>query len=141
MNHKEMREAIRAAGQHVPRSNEDVKAAYKALTDSTDNKELPNNDGKVVTLVNKNIYTYVGAGDEPPHMINFMGLQKFVRGKEVEVTNPEILAKIDGNPSFIKGKADPEKMFENDEKAKKKADAQRFEDQKMQIAMDRQNKG
>ena len=49
-----------------------------------------------------NIFTYVGVGADSPFRIKFMGRQEFVRGKPQEVTDPELLAKIVGNPSFVR---------------------------------------
>lgn len=73
-------------------------------------------------------YTYVGAGEDSPRVINLMGKQKFVRGELTEVTDPEILAKIDGITTFVKDEVDQEDLHEIDEEGKAKADAQRAED-------------
>ena len=75
------------------------------------------------------VYTYVGGGESSPHIINFMGRQKFVRGKATEVTDPEVLAKINGCPTFVEGEVDQEELFEYDEKAKQEADEQRKRDE------------
>lgn len=74
------------------------------------------------------IYTYVGAGEDSPRVINFMGKQKFVRGQATEVTDPEVLGKIANCPTFISGEVDPETLHEYDEKARGDADAQRAAD-------------
>jgi hypothetical protein len=74
------------------------------------------------------VYTYVGKGEGSPSIINLMGKQQFVRGKAQEVTDPEILAKIDGMSTFVKGEADQETLFKIDEEAKAAADAQRKAD-------------
>ena len=77
-----------------------------------------------------NVYTYVGAGDAPPHVINFMGKQEFVRGEAVEVTDPVLLAKIVNNASFVKGSVDPKTLYKADAEAAKKAEEQRKADAK-----------
>ena len=46
----------------------------------------------IVELVSTNIWTYIGSGDEPPYMINFMSKQRFVRGDPVEVTDPDLIS-------------------------------------------------
>lgn len=74
------------------------------------------------------VYTYIGKGEGSPQIINLMGKQQFVRGRPQEVTDPEILTKIDGIATFVKGEADPETLHQIDEEAKAAADAQRKAD-------------
>lgn len=85
------------------------------------------------------VYTYVGAGDTPPHMIKFLGIQNFIRGQATVVTHPEVLDKIKNHPCFVKGEADQDVMFASDEAAAKEAQDRRDEDVKIQIDMDRVN--
>lgn len=74
-------------------------------------------------------YTYIGGGEDSPRVINFMGKQKFVRGVLTPVTDPEVLAKLEGGvKTFVKGEADQETLHRIDEEAKEKADLQRAED-------------
>jgi len=189
MDIKDMRKALRDAGQPVPRSNADVMPAYYAmlkdnearignetfpgiekehplnviensahvevetsaeipeieLKDTVLNLENPgfplSKNQSIVKLASTNIYTYIGSGDEPPHMINFMGMQKFIRGQAVEVKNPVVIDKINSHRCFVKGKVDQEKLFESDEKEKARADEQRNIDQQTQARIDRVNKG
>lgn len=84
-------------------------------------------------------YTYVGAGAEPPEVINFMGMQRFVRGEETEVTIPQVLAKIKNNQCFVKGKADPVKMFEDKQAAQAEVERKRQRDNQLQNAEARRN--
>lgn len=126
----EMRKFLREKNIHVPRNNADVVEAYnKAFGE--DKKEQP-----IVKIASSNIYTYIGSGDEPPHMINFMGMQKFVRGIPVEVS-PEVAKKIKNNRSFVKGKYDMELAFENDQNEKEKADKRRELDRQIDLAAKR----
>lgn len=137
MKTKDMREALKANGHHVPRSNDDVIKLYNEIFMDAEQKE---NDKEVPLVLGDNIFTYVGAGDEPPHMINFMGRQVFVRGKPTEVTDLELLLKVRGHKCFVEGDADVEKMHENDVKEAERANQTRLHDQQMQAAAERQNR-
>lgn len=75
------------------------------------------------------IYTYVGGGEDSPRIIEFMGLQKFIRGQATEVTDPTVLAKLATHACFVEGEVDPESIHEYDETAKKEADEQRKKDE------------
>lgn len=88
----------------------------------------------------EHIFTYVGGGEDSPQVIDFMGKQKFVRGKAVEVTDASVLAKIDGHHCFVRGEVDPETLYENDLEAKEAADAQRNRDARMQATIVKRNK-
>lgn len=135
MDIKKMRDELKGIVDTVPRKNEDVVKLYNEKFSGDEKAE------NVVSIIAKdNEYTYIGAGDEPPHMIDFMGLQKFIRGELTEVTNPLVLSKISGNKCFVKGAYDKEKLFANDKEAKKEADLQREEDTKTQIYFERQNR-
>lgn len=73
-------------------------------------------------------FTYVGAGESSPEVINFMGLQLFVLGEETEVTNPRVLSKIQNHPCFVKGAADKRKMMESRQAAAQRAQRKRQAD-------------
>jgi hypothetical protein len=159
MKTADMRQALRDKGIPVRRSNEDVQADYnemkkketeeqqgiEKLTEgqvkllSEAKKEL---DAEIppIRLASTNEWTYIGAGDEPPHMINFMGMQKFVRGQATSVSNPLVIEKIKSHRCFVKGSVDPEVLFTNDEKAKKEVELKREEDVKIQIMAERANR-
>jgi len=79
-----------------------------------------------------NVYTYVGGGEDSPRVIDFMGLQKFVRGKPEEVTDQVVLRKVRNHPCFVEGEVEEEEIHDYDLKAKKEADAQRASDKKTQ---------
>ena len=81
-----------------------------------------------------NVFTYVGSGEASPPLINFMGLQKFVRGKAVEVTNPTVLQKIRNNPCFTEGEVDMEELHEYDQEEAEKAAEQRKKDKELNDA-------
>ena len=73
-------------------------------------------------------FTYIGQGEGSPHVINFMGKQKFVRGQLTEVTDGELLAKLPGVATFIEGPVEVESLHNMDADAKEKADKKRSED-------------
>ena len=73
-------------------------------------------------------FTYVGAGDSSPYVITLMGKQKFVRGELTEVTDPDILAKIEGLPTFIEGEANAQMLHKIDQEGKEAMEAQRAQD-------------
>lgn len=129
MNTKKMRAKLKDAGLIPKRSNVEMTKQYK---------ETFSKSKKVVSIVPPdNEYTYIGSGDEPPHMINFMGQQKFFRGDLTVVNNPDVLAKIRNHACFVKGSYDKDKLFDNDEEAKKGVEDQRLKDRQMQGAADR----
>lgn len=144
MEPKEMRVKLKEAGVTCPVSNADVVKKFNEAFSPNIMVGPPPQDmeviAPVVKLVSSNIYTYIGSGDEPPHMINFMGLQNFVRGTAIEVTNPDVIAKIQNNPSFVKGEYDSDLMFESDEKEKKRAGEQRKSDAKIEALMVKANR-
>lgn len=81
------------------------------------------------------VFTYVGGGEDSPNVIEFMGgKQRFVRGKATEVTDPEVLRKVLGNPTFIEGEVDEEDLHEYDQTAKQEADTQRLKDKALNAA-------
>lgn len=131
---KVMRQKLKDKGLSVPRANKDAQRLYEKTFASEYIAEAPT-DSPISPVVEKpeltlhqNIWTYIGKGDEPPHMINFMGMQKFIRGAATEVSNPLVIAKLKTNPCFVEGEYDSDLMFENDVLEKKKADAQRARD-------------
>lgn len=80
------------------------------------------------------VFTYIGQGEDPPRKINFMGVQEFVRGKAVEITDPAVLRKVKSNPAFKEGEVDMEALHAQDEEAAKKADRRRAVEKKIQAA-------
>lgn len=113
-------------------------------------KEKPiveTNDGADETVVKKTakekgkVFTYVGGGEDSPRVINFMGRQKFVRGQATEVTDPKLLAKIVGCPTFVEGEVDPEDLHNYDEEEKLAADKKRKEDKKIDAAFKKHHHG
>lgn len=89
-------------------------------------------DATTAPEVEGTMFTYVGGGEDSPRVINFMGVQEFVRGKAVKVTNPEVLKKIRNNPTFYEGVVEEEELHEHDVEAKKEADKQRKQDKRTQ---------
>lgn len=85
-------------------------------------------------------FTYIGAGEDSPRVINFMGKQTFIRGELTTVSDPDVLRKLDGNPTFVEGKADQETLHRIDEEAKHEADLQRLEDAKINKAYSRKHR-
>lgn len=100
-----------------------VKEIMEETPESEVDVEAPKSKSKGVV-----IYTYVGGGESSPNVIQFMGIQKFVRGKATEVTDPVVLAKLKGHPTFVEGEVEMEDLHEYDETAKTEADAQRKKD-------------
>ena len=85
-------------------------------------------------------FTYVGAGESSPRKINFMGKQEFVRGKAVEVTDENLIKKIEGNPTFVEGQADEETLARIDEEGEEEAETQRRQDAKTNALYTKQHK-
>lgn len=102
----------------APKAPETKAPADETVTD----KAEPKKTGKGKS------YTYIGGGDGSPYVITLMGKQKFVRGELTEVTDPEILAKIDGIPTFVEGKADAATLHQIDQEGKEAMEAQRAQD-------------
>jgi len=143
MEVKQMREVLKDAGVNpVPRSNKDVIALYNQKFSQTDIEDVvEKTEEKVVSIESTGrTFTYIGSGDEPPHLINFMGMQKFVRGQATKVSNPLVLAKISNNSAFVSGKIDSDLMFTRDEAEKKKANDQREKDRVMNERCELANK-
>ena len=109
----------------------------KVTNDQVDESEGPNTEA---TKVPDNSYTYVGGGEDSPRVINFMGLQKFVRGQLTEVTDPDVLKKLKNHPCFVPYEIEQEALHEADEEAKVAAENQRKEDQKINAAFHRKFK-
>jgi len=164
MDIKQMRKALRKAGVDEPGKNADVMPAYYEMLKK--NEPVPDNEtvegpvkeefsdpasnviedtievagsSPVIELVSTNLWTYVGSGDEPPYMINFMGMQKFVRGQATKV-RPEVVEKIKNHICFVKGSVDMDAMFKNDEKEKELVNKKREVDIQIQARIDRVNK-
>ena len=105
---------------------------------SDNDKQEENSVESSEEIAPDNFYTYIGSGEDSPRVINFMGLQQFVRGKSQSVTNPVILQKIKKHPCFTQGDVDEEELHSYDALAKQMADAQRKHD--MAINRQWQNK-
>lgn len=60
------------------------------------------------------VYTYIGRGATPPRRINFMGKQQFTRFKAVEVTDPDVLKKLENHACFYQGELTEEQREELD---------------------------
>ena len=136
MTNKEKRARLKEAGLSVPRSNEDMLALYDETFQPV--------KAEVVAISTKKeegeIYTYIGAGHEPPQIINFMGMQAFRRGEPVLVTNPVVLEKIKTNHCFVKGEASAEQLLRNDKEAEERVQLIKDEMVKIQIEADRKNR-
>ena len=64
-------------------------------------------------------YQYIGEGEDSPKTINFMGQYKFTLNFHyVDVTDPEVLFKLENHPSF---KVYVEPVKKAKKKSKKKA--------------------
>lgn len=137
MSTKEMREALREAGVDVPRSNADVEAAYMEHCSGNADPDVPPTNSKGA---GGNVYTYIGGGESSPERIDFMGRQRFTRGKATEVTDPVVLAKVKVNPCFVNGEVPDDVIFDMDEKASQKAEEQRKADKETNQAAERANK-
>lgn len=86
-------------------------------------------------------YTYVGGGEASPHVINFMGKQRFVRGEPVEITDPILLQKLANHPCFVDGEIDPKQLHEYDAEEAEKAAEQRKKDEKLNASWTKKFKG
>lgn len=129
MEVKDMREKLRDVVETVPRSNEAVVALY--------NEKFPDDVQETQQIVkpvkSENIYTYIGAGHEPPSVIKFMGIQSFIRGKATVVTNPTVLEKIKNHPCFVKGEVEADELVERDSEADRRVEEQRQKDIQTQL--------
>lgn len=148
MNTKEMRQALREAGHHVPRSNKETIEAYNKAFPAADKwseeevkvteaRNVESSKTNVVKLASSNVFTYIGAGDTPPHMIDFMGRQKFIRGMATPVEDPVVVKAISNHKCFVKGEVDKDVMFKSDEIERKKAEEQLKKDRILQAEIER----
>lgn len=87
------------------------------------------------------VFTYIGHGEGSPSVINFMGKQKFIRGKATEVSDPELLAKLPGIKTFVEGEVDAEVLHQIDTEAKEAADAQRIQDAETNARYNKKHRG
>jgi hypothetical protein len=78
-------------------------------------KKIVEKDDATPAKSGARIFTYTGAGADSPRVINFMGVQKFVRGQATEVTDAKVISKIENNPTFVEGEVDQEDLHEIDE--------------------------
>lgn len=119
---KEDPEAIKAAAKKLEIEDKDETEKEDTEVEKTKGSKAKADDS---------IWTYIGGGEASPRKINFMGKQEFIRGKATVVTDPEVLAKIKGNPTFVKGEADEETLHKIDEEAEREANEQRAADLKI----------
>lgn len=98
---------------------DEVAAAWSKLNTVTNDTDLED----LGTAV-----TYIGQGEDPPRVIDFMGQHRFIRGQVAYVKNGMLLEKICNNPCFVMGEVGMETLHENDAKAKELADEQRRAD-------------
>ena len=84
--------------------------------------------------VPENFFTYVGAGQSPPPVINFMGKEEFVRGEGKVVTNTEVLHKLRNHPCFINGVVSQKELYQRDKEASVIAEKNQQRDKKMNVA-------
>lgn len=102
---------------------------FPSAEENARKKREEQNDGK-----DARTFTYIGAGEDSPRVINFMGQQKFVRGEPTKVSDPKIIEKLLEHPTFVEGKADQETLHRIDEEAKAEADLQRANDKRVNAA-------
>ena len=114
---KDMRDELKELELSVPRKNSDVVELYKSKFPDAEVEECEE-ESNVVKMPEKpkgETWTYTGYGHTPPQVINFMGLQTFMRGQATEVTHPLVLKKLGGNKSFVKGVVNAEQIITQDE--------------------------
>lgn len=116
---------------------EAVKAAVEKLgindePDEVEKETKGKKDGEV--------FTYVGKGEESPNRINFMGKQEFVRGRPTEVTDPDVLRKIRGNPTFVEGEADAELLQQIEDEGAEHSNSNRKADKIMDAVFKKNHK-
>lgn len=105
-----------------------VATAFEELGLSDDNAEVEdttddNAEGQVVT--------YVGKGESSPPRINFMGQQEFIKGRPTKVSNGLLFSKIQYNPTFVMGEAEPELLQQIEDEGLAVAEANRKADRLM----------
>lgn len=129
---------------------EAVAEAYKSLgfeedepvEDSEDEEDSDEDTEEEVEVKGKGtVFTYVGKGETSPQRINFMGKQEFIRGRPVTVTDPKLIAKLKGNPTFIIGKANPELLQEIEDEGMAVAEANRKADKAMDAQFKKKHGG
>lgn len=118
-----------------------IKTHTKTTPVAPETAPAPEVDTKLPAESNHPQFTYIGAGEGSPQVINLMGKQKFVRGKLTEVTDPDILAKLPGMATFVQGPVDMEILHQIDSEAKEVADAQRAEDQQTNAKYNKKHRG
>ena len=115
--------ALEAAEKEDP---EAFKAAVELLdTEEEDEEDDTDEDGDPTK---GQVFTYVGAGEQSPRKIDFMGQKEFIRGRPVVVTEKHLIKKIKGNPSFRPGKVSEEEIQVMEDEAAEHADAVRKAD-------------
>ncbi len=137
MKVQNMRKKLKEVVETVPRSNDAVKALYKEKFPAKTSIDIEKPTLKVVTVGND--YTYIGGGESAPAITNFMDKQVFRLGELTKVTDPEVLAKIKGNPTFRKGHVTTEEIFELNKASQGIADKHIQERIHIQAHVDRKN--
>lgn len=116
-----------------------LKSAVEEL--GIEDKEAKEDDEVDAPVGKGQTFTYVGAGEESPSRINFMQRQEFVRGRETVVTDKELIRKITGNPTFVKGKATPEQLQAIEDEGNAISNANRKADKRMNAQFHKQHGG
>lgn len=86
------------------------------------------------------VFTYIGGGAHSPNSIEYMGVLKCTKGVPVKVVDELLIAKLEGNPNFVKGKAAPELLREREEKQKEKERIVTQQDQEIEKTFNRRHK-
>ena len=133
-------------GYEADNGDEAIQAAYEKLgiTDEPEEdteSEDEDTDDEVEEVKGGKVFTYVGKGESSPQKINFMGLQEFVRGRPVTVTNPKLIAKLKGVPTFVQGKADAELLQAIEDEGMAVAEKNRRMDAQMDANFKKQHGG
>ena len=135
MNRKLMREKLSSVVDKVPKSTADMTMLFiktfgqEAMIEMCDNQTATEvtADAAVETVA------YVGYGDEPPHMIDFLGVQRMVRGQKYPISeiNPSALEKMQGHRCFVFGDFDSDDMFDRAQVARDEATKQQGIDEEL----------
>lgn len=137
MKVQNMRKKLKEVVETVPRKNKDVIALYKETFPRKSSIDIEKPTLKVVTVGND--YTYIGGGESAPAITNFMGKQVFRLGELTKVTDPDVLAKIKGNPTFRKGAVSAEEIYELNKKSQEICDKKIQQSINIQSHIEREN--
>jgi len=93
---------------------------------------IKNNNTVVIEKVTDPVYTYIGAGETSPQVINFMGLKVFRIGMPELVSFGSVVhKKIQGNPAFKEGEVSIVEITANETKEKKEVAEKKAADRKL----------